>query len=285
MPSTAVVHKVYQNDVHKYSGTLRMLHNLKVSSTSCFFDQARLTLSYFVCVFMQSVHSKPEASVAFPAGWNNSTPWYMTGAQPKPGSANGSGNGGGQQPNAPTAVKPTMPPPAFPAQPWQGSRLGPLPPIYPLPSDAPNATNEVSRPYHLNVIAIQSTQAMYKASGLIHTVMNDELVAVILQAAMVLGNGAGAISEAKSDTSQGQQQQQQPQPQQPHQLEVRPSEALPGTGPIADAVRKQVGNMGFNKIRFTMMNQQDLLHQQVCIYSYIYSLLAANPLRQPGNLL
>lgn len=82
--------------------------------------------------------------MAFPAGWNNSTPWYMTGGQPNFGTANNSGgNGNGQQPNAPAAVKPTMPPPAFPAQPWQGSRLGPLPPIYSMPSDAPGATNEV----------------------------------------------------------------------------------------------------------------------------------------------
>ena len=66
-----------------------------------------------------------DASVAFPAGWNTTKPWFV-GAKV---------DSGGQEAVSPVQaphVKPVMPPPPFLAQPWQGSRLGPLPPVGPL---------------------------------------------------------------------------------------------------------------------------------------------------------
>lgn len=66
-----------------------------------------------------------DTSVAFPAGWNNTKPWFVgSGARDDSAQAQAS-----VQANP---VKPMMPPPPFPSQPWQGSRLGPLPPVEPL---------------------------------------------------------------------------------------------------------------------------------------------------------
>ena len=82
--------------------------------------------------------------MAFPAGWNNSRPWFVAAQQqqqqalpaPEGSPPRGSGSPGGANGNpagGAGAVRPVMPPPPFPQQPWQGSRLGPLPPlaIYP----------------------------------------------------------------------------------------------------------------------------------------------------------
>lgn len=66
-----------------------------------------------------------DASVAFPAGWNTAKPWFV-GAK-----AEGKRQEAVSPVQAPP-VKPAMPPPAFLSQPWQGSRLGPLPPVGPL---------------------------------------------------------------------------------------------------------------------------------------------------------
>ena len=66
-----------------------------------------------------------ETSVAFPAGWNNTKPWFV-------GSGAGHDSAQAQGPVQANPVKPMMPPPPFPSQPWQGSRLGPLPPVRPL---------------------------------------------------------------------------------------------------------------------------------------------------------
>ena len=69
-----------------------------------------------------------DTSVAFPAGWNNTKPWFMG-----QGARSGASSQPEQLPGGQSAlVKPTMPPPPFPSQPWQGSRLGPLPPVGPL---------------------------------------------------------------------------------------------------------------------------------------------------------
>ena len=85
------------------------------------------------------VAGQASASVAFPAGWNNTRPWFIAQGQQQPHSPQQqqrSGSGGAPAATAPSpggGVRPVMPPPAFPSQPWQGSRLGPLPPleIYP----------------------------------------------------------------------------------------------------------------------------------------------------------
>ena len=69
-----------------------------------------------------------DTSVAFPAGWNNTKPWFMG-----HGARSGASSQPEQLPGGQSAlVKPAMPPPPFPSQPWQGSRLGPLPPVGPL---------------------------------------------------------------------------------------------------------------------------------------------------------
>ena len=60
--------------------------------------------------------------MAFPAGWNRAKPWFV-GAK-----AEGEGQEAVSPAQAPH-VKPVMPPPPFLSQPWQGSRLGPLPPV------------------------------------------------------------------------------------------------------------------------------------------------------------
>ena len=69
-----------------------------------------------------------DTSLAFPAGWNTTKPWFM---------GQGARSGASSQPERlprgqSPLVKPAMPPPPFPSQPWQGSRLGPLPPVGPL---------------------------------------------------------------------------------------------------------------------------------------------------------
>jgi len=77
------------------------------------------------------------ASVGFPAGWDTGRPWFLAG----PARA-----------GAALPVKP--PPPPFPAQPVQGSRLGPLPPVglfaqrqsRPLTSAATNAAAAAAAP-------------------------------------------------------------------------------------------------------------------------------------------
>ena len=82
--------------------------------------------------------------MAFPAGWNNSRPWFVAAQQqqalPAPegllapgGSGSSLGGATGNPIGGAGGVRPVMPPPPFPQQPWQGSRLGPLPPltIYP----------------------------------------------------------------------------------------------------------------------------------------------------------
>ena len=82
---------------------------------------------------------KAKASVAFPAGWNTAKPWFV-GAKV---------DNEGQEAVSPAQaphVKPVMPPPPFLSQPWQGSRLGPLPPVGPL-AQGPVKAREVC--YHI----------------------------------------------------------------------------------------------------------------------------------------
>ena len=73
-------------------------------------------------------------SVAFPAGWNTAKPWFSQ-HNAKTGSKDPQAVSTPQGPN----VKPVMPPPSFSTQPWQGSRLGPLPPVGPLAQPPKNA--------------------------------------------------------------------------------------------------------------------------------------------------
>ncbi len=84
------------------------------------------------------VAGNADASVAFPAGWNRAKPWFV-GAK-----AVGEGQEAVSPAQAPH-VKPVMPPPPFLSQPWQGSRLGPLPPVGPL-AQGPMKAREV-RPW------------------------------------------------------------------------------------------------------------------------------------------
>jgi hypothetical protein len=94
-------------------------------------------------------------SVAFPAGWNNSRPWFVAPAQPgtEAAAAAGAASAGGGPLGSPgggaAGMRPVMPPPPFPQQPWQGSRLGPLPPlaIYPGWSSKPSEVgSRISQP-------------------------------------------------------------------------------------------------------------------------------------------
>lgn len=87
-----------------------------------------IKLRWSWCCIAQADSNKGLTSVAFPAGWNNATPWFKAGgAQQAAGAVQGAAGG-----------KRAMPPPAFPAQPWQGSRLGPLPPIGPYSLAVPH---------------------------------------------------------------------------------------------------------------------------------------------------
>ncbi|BDA48521.1 hypothetical protein COCOBI_12-2010 [Coccomyxa sp. Obi] len=188
--------------------------------------------------YQNEVSNKPApTSVAFPAGWNNAKPWFEAAGQQqaaaRAGGSGGSGGSGGGQ-GAGAGVRPTMPPPAFPAQPWQGSRLGPLPPIGPYPTPSP----------HLD----EATQLPGESS----------CGGAVSEGGSGGGTSAGQSRErAKSPTAPLSSLPMQEQDKELHKQQHKKQQ------PVAQRLRERMGGEGYEKAGATMLAQQDILRQQV----------------------
>ena len=178
-------------------------------------------------------------------------------------------DGGGGSPGV-TGVRPVMPPPAFPSQPWQGSRLGPLPPLQFYPSWP-----------RRKVLKGASALTRHSTAGQLQVcVGRAALAAPARWVQRLLARGGKPVPAILESACAGQLQRggahqrgharQAAGGEQPSAKRARrsplPEQAPPaaaGGSPIAEGVRARVGEAGFLRIRDTLLAQQATLQQQV----------------------